>query len=205
MKNKITLAFVIISILEILQLILDFKLLGATYTRVVEFLIFAFALILNRVETLNKIEEEKRAYSKLKIVVSWSVLKMFKYLFEGVTSDFRKLNLTAKENIPSHIFIGISCQFLVFGFIQTTFFAWFTSLFLSILVGFTIEAVQKYLFDGVPNDRDVRWGVYGVPIGFCIWYLLHLIIPNWDWYLPLIFILIFVATAFLMHKSFKKW
>jgi len=77
------------------------------------------------------------------------------------------------------------------------------SIFLAIGVGFFIEAFQKRFYDGVPSDRDVRWVVNGVPIGYLVWYLLHLIIPKWDWYLTLIFISIFVASAFLMHKSFN--
>lgn len=203
MKNKITLSVIVVLILEVLQLALDFKILGALTTRIVEFLIVAIALVQHRVEVLREIEKEKARCSRLKIEVNIGIKRMFVDLISGWLSDFKKENLTAKENIPSHIFIGMACCFLVFSAIQFQLGAWLFSIFLAIGIGFFIEAVQQKFFGGEPSDRDVRWAINGVPIGYAVWYLLHLIIPKWDWYLSLIFISIFVVMAFLLHKSFK--
>ena len=74
--------------------------------------------------------------------------------------------------------------------------------FAAIGIGMFIEIIQKYGFDGTPNERDVRWGWYGyflfIPLA-----MFFESIGSRD-YLDYINSGILFSTAFLLHYLNRK-
>jgi len=136
----------------------------------------------------------------MKISIKWSIFKLFGYLFNGFISDFKKQNLTKKENIPSHIFIGGGILFITFTLIQTTLFMIGGAYVGAFFVGHLIEAIQQKWFNGIPNNRDVRWTCNGTVIFLPALFLTQNYINDY-WGYGIALVLFILAFAF--HNSVR--
>lgn len=125
------------------------------------------------------------------------ILNYFKIGLINWFADFLPKNLTKKENIPSHLFLGASCFFLLASFVTAYQpLIWF-SFTLSLLVGGFTEAVQQRYFGGKSSDRDIRWTSRGALLAACF-------LPNFIWFLDLSIMIVCLVVAYFMHPISKK-
>lgn len=136
-----------------------------------------------------------------KIQVKFSLIVGVVDFFIGWLSDFKKENLKASENIPSHLAIGMA---LINLFLLAHAPHWslnvFACIFLGFSVGMLIEAVQVKYFEGVYSVRDIRWTINGC----FLWYIIASLL-NFDFgaNLTMIISCVLVVFSFIAHSSFK--
>ena len=126
--------------------------------------------------------------------------KIFNYFKIGFINwfvDFLPKNLTKKENIPSHLFLGASCFFFLGSFVDFVPALVGFSFTLSLLVGGFTEAIQQRYFGGKSSDRDIRWTSRGALLVACF-------LPNFIWYLDLSIMIVCLVIAYFMHPISKK-
>ena len=136
-----------------------------------------------------------------KIQVKFSLIVGVVDFFIGWLSDFKKENLKASENIPSHLAIGMA---LINLFLLAHAPHWslnvFACIFLGFSVGMLIEAVQVKYFEGVYSVRDIRWTINGC----FLWYIIASIFSfDFHIYLAMIISLVLLVFAQVAHSSFK--
>jgi len=129
--------------------------------------------------------------------------KIFNYFKIGLINwfaDFAIKNLTKKENIPSHLFLGASCFFFLGSFVDFKPALIGFSFTLSLFIGALTEAIQQRYFDGVSSDRDIRW----ITRGALLVPLFYFFIPKHDWYLDLIAMIVCLTIAYYLHPISKR-
>lgn len=200
MKTILKYKFILLSLIAFLtDLLIDLKQsvgINDLYLELIGSGLAILSILKKRLET-EYLERTKNNKLRVKFSLTVGVVDFF----IGWLSDFKKENIKASENIPSHLAIGMA---LINLFLLAHAPHWslnvFACVFLGFSVGMLIEAVQVKYFKGVYSVRDIRWTINGC----FLWYIIASIF-NFDFRANLTMIISYalVIFSFVAHKSFK--
>jgi len=200
MKTILKYKFILLSLIAFLtDLLIDLKQsvgINDLYLELIGSGLAILSILKKRLET-EYLERTKNNKLRVKFSLTVGVVDFF----IGWLSDFKKENIKASENIPSHLAIGMA---LINLFLLAHAPHWslnvFACVFLGFSVGMLIEAVQVKYFKGVYSVRDIRWTINGC----FLWYIIASIF-NFDFRANLTMIISYalVIFSFVTHKSFK--
>jgi len=192
--------WLITTILIILTQVQELVEISATLKVVIQICIIALTVLTQRAELIEKVEARKNLQGRGLINFKITVHKMIWDLLTQIPTDFNPKNMTKKENIPSHILIGWGMLFVISGFLHigwTPLLLYTFGGFFAFVAGFLTEGVQAEWFEGTPNNRDIRWTIYGYYIGIPSFIILNRMSD--DYPTNLITGIVLWILAFVLH------
>jgi hypothetical protein len=196
-KNK----WLITTVLIILMQVQEIVELSPAVRSLIQIAIIALTVFTQRAELIEKVEAKNNLHAKGLIGFKVTIHQMLWDLIKQIPTDFQRKNITKKENIPSHILIGWGVLFVTSGLLNigwTPLLFYTFGGFFAFVAGFLTEGVQAEWFGGTPNNRDVRWTVYGYYIGIPSFIILNRISD--DYLSNLITGVVLWILAFVLHK-----
>jgi hypothetical protein len=206
--------WVISTILIILMQVQELVEISQGLKLTVQILLIALTVLTQRAELLEiqsnndaaTMERSvERTGNKPRAFISITIHKMIWKLIKEIPTDFQRKNITWKENIPSHLLLGGGMLFLMMPFSLTGLPQWFILTFASfsaICLGMCIEAIQSWFFDGIPSDRDIRWGWYGYFLFIPVYFIFQNIGPGVV--ADILMALTLFLIAFVLHYLNRK-
>lgn len=158
-KNKWLISTIVVILLQLQKDVV----LDQFWSTFVQIAITVLTVFQQRVDLINQ-ESVRLSASRKSFAIQVSIHKMLLDMFREIPSDFKKENITWRENIPSHLLIGGGILFLLMPLQYSGVPLWILLSCFSFFAFFTggiIEFVQVKFFEGITNNRDIRWTWYG--------------------------------------------